>query len=216
MRSWMKVVGTGLVVGGLMLGMASAQEEGRDRGKREGAGREGFRRPEGGGPPGMGGPGMAGMMLNMLIQRAAFQAPELRPENERLAQLGEEVQRQLQELRGQLGGARPAEGEAPKEVPADTQAKLKELAQRVVDEWLAHQEKQIDLIRTNRDKAVEAVSKGLVQAALRGPGEGFGGFRPGGEGGFRRPGGDAGGFGGERRRPEGGDERGRRPEGGRE
>ncbi|MBM4049110.1 MAG: hypothetical protein FJ279_28755 [Planctomycetes bacterium] len=212
MRSWMKVVGTGLVVGGLMLGMASAQEEGRDRGKREGAGREaggreGFRRPEGGGPPG----GMAAMMLDMLIRRSLAQAPELRQENERLAQLGEEVRRQMEELRGQIGGARPAEGEAPKEVPADVQAKLKELAQRVVDEWIAYQEKQIDLMRTNRDKAVEAVSKGLVQAALRGPGEGPGGFRPGGEGGFRRPGAEGGGFGGERRRPEGGEERGKGP-----
>jgi len=211
MRSWMKVVGTGLVVGGLMLGMASAQEEGRDRGKREGAGREGFRRPEGGGPPGMGGPGFALMRLNMLISSAAAQSPELRAESERVMQLGEEVRRQLEELRGQIGGARPAEGEAPKEVPADVQAKLKELAQRVVDEWIAYQEKQIDLMRTNRDKAVEAVSKGLVQAALRGPGEGPGGFRPGGEGGFRRPGAEGGGFGGERRRPEGGEERGKGP-----
>lgn len=200
MRRWMRIVGTGLVAGGLMLGMASAQEEGRERGKREFGGREGLRRPEGGGP---GGPGTAAMMIDMLIRRAAAQAPELRAEGERLGQLGEEVRRQIEDLRGQLG-ARPAEGEAPKEVPAEAQEKLKEIAARVVDEWIAYQEKLIDTMRTNREKTVEQVSKGLVQATLRGPGEGFGGFRgPGAEG-------------GERRRPEGGAKRGRRPEGGRE
>jgi hypothetical protein len=198
-----------------MLGMASAQEEGRDRGKREFGGREGFRRPEGGGPPGMGGGGMGGMMLNMLIMRAAAQKPEVRQDIERWGQFAGEVRKQLDELKPQLGAAKPAEGAAPaeggavpKELPADVQAKLKELSQRILDEWLAYQDKLVDTVRTNREKAVDVISKELVQAALRGP-EGFG-PRPGGEGGFRRPGAEGGGFGGERRRPEGGEERGKR------